>query len=158
MLTLAAVELAGQCVRPTPSCAAGAGYDFSDAVEADLTISGFDVTAVKCAACEDPPCTAVATACASDGEAYSVAGCRCEAPAPARARTTCDNVECQTPCYQLREYSMEPPDCCACVTGDTMGLRDAADWWSECESCGTVMLVILVLCGIGVGAALLGSE
>eukprot|EP01043_Picozoa_sp_COSAG02_P026488 COSAG02_NODE_1528_length_12089_cov_21.637698_6_plen_146_part_00 len=145
-------------MRPTLSCEAGAGYDFSAAVQADLTIDGFDVTGVECVTCEDPPCTAVATACASDGEAYSVAGCRCAAPAPVAAPATCENVECQTQCHQLREYAMEPPDCCACVTGDTLGLRAAADWYSECESCGTIVVVILVFCAIGAGAAVLGSE
>ncbi len=145
-------------MRPTPSCEAAAGYDFSAAVEADLSITGFNVAGVECVACEDPPCTAVATACTSDGQAYSIAGCRCAAPAPVAAPATCDNVECQTPCRQLREYSMEPPDCCACVTGDTMGFRDAADWYSECESCGTIVVVILIVCTIAAGIALMGSD
>ena len=145
-------------MRPMPSCEAGAGYDFSAAVEADLSIAGFDVTGLGCVACEDEPCTAMATACANDGEPYSVTGCHCEGPAPVAAPVTCDNVECQSTCRQLREHSMEPPDCCGCVTGDTLGLRGAADWYSECDACGWVILVILTFCGLGVAAALLGSE
>ena len=62
--------LAGQCVRPTPTCAAGAGYDFFAATETDLSVAGFDVTGVACAA-EDDVGTAVVTACGADGEEYA---------------------------------------------------------------------------------------
>lgn len=149
--------LAGQCVRPTPACAADAGYDFSAATETDLSVAGFDVTGVACAA-EDDVGTVVVTACGADGEEYAVAGCRCAAEAPEVPAPTCDGVVCRSECRQLRVRSMEPPDCCACVTGDTLGLRDMGDAWSECKWCGTVGWVILGCVIIGASTAVLGSE
>lgn len=91
------IEPAGQCVRPVMNCGSD-GYDFAAVTEADLTIAAFDVIGVTCQGSCTAPCVASASACAVDGEPYSLTGCNCATtpiPVPDLAPECTDSDDCK---------------------------------------------------------------